>query len=293
MQYGIELPNQGVYGNVHTLVELAALAEQAGWDGVFIWDCLLYGTNEATVCDPWIALACIAEHTQHLRFGALMTPLSRRRPWNVARQTVTLDHLSHGRCIVGVSIGDLNDRGFTHVGEMTDAKVRAEMLDEGLEVLMGLWSGRAFSYNGKHYQVQEMTFLPSPVQSSRIPIWVGGYWPNKRPMRRAARFDGVCPGKVNSDGTPGELTLTDVQNLKKYISSQRTSDAPFDIVIGGQTSGDDPEQAGMLVSSFARAGATWWLESAGAWPDMVSLDSMRVRIGQGPPRIDISYVHQE
>ncbi len=158
MQYGIELPNQGIYGNVHTLVELAALAEQAGWDGVFIWDCLLYGTNEATVCDPWIALACIAEHTQHLRFGALMTPLSRRRPWNVARQTVTLDHLSHGRCIVGVSIGDLNDRGFTHVGEMTDAKVRAEMLDEGLEVLMGLWSGRAFSYNGKHYQ----GFQPKP-----------------------------------------------------------------------------------------------------------------------------------
>ncbi len=136
------------------------------------------------------------------------------------------------------------------------------------------------------------TFLPSPAQSPRIPIWVGGYWPNKRPLRRAARFDGVCPGKVNSDGTPGELTPTDVQNLKQYISSQRTSDAPFDIVIGGQTSGDDPEQAGMLVSSFARAGATWWLESAGAWPDMVSLDSMRARIRQGPPHIDDSHIQQ-
>ncbi len=285
MQYGIELPNQGVYGDIQTLVELATLAEQMGWDGLFIWDCVLYGTDEAVVCDPWIALASIAVHTERLRFGALMTPLSRRRPWNVARQTVALDHLSHGRLIMGASIGDLHDRGFTHVGEVADARVRAEMLDEGLEILLGLWSGQKFNYDGKHYQIQEMTFLPPPVQSPRIPVWLGGYWPNKKPMRRAALFDGICPGKVRSDGTPDDLTPTDVENLKAYIASQRTTDAPFDIVIGGQTAGADPVQAKTLVSSFARAGATWWLESAGAWPETLSLDTMRARIRQGPPRV--------
>lgn len=186
---------------------------------------------------------------------------------------------------MGASIGDLHDRGFTHVGEVTDVRVRAEMLDEGLEVLLGLWSGQKFSYHETHYQIQEMTFLPPPVQSPRIPIWLGGYWPNKKPMRRAALFDGICPGKVRSDGTPDDLTPTDVENLKAYIAGQRTTDAPFDIVIGGQTAGGDPAQAAVLVSSFARAGATWWLESAGAWPETLSLDVIRARIRQGPPRM--------
>jgi alkanesulfonate monooxygenase SsuD/methylene tetrahydromethanopterin reductase-like flavin-dependent oxidoreductase (luciferase family) len=166
-----------------------------------------------------------------------------------------------------------------------DGRQRAGMLDEGLDVLVGLWSGQPFSYSGEHYQLQDVTFLPSPVQSPRVPIWVGGYWPNKKPMRRAARWDGVLPGKINADGTPGEFTPTDAHAVRAYINEHRSEAGPFDIIHGGMTSGDDPEEARAIIEPFAEAGATWWLESAGPWPAL-DLASMCTRIQQGPPRID-------
>jgi alkanesulfonate monooxygenase SsuD/methylene tetrahydromethanopterin reductase-like flavin-dependent oxidoreductase (luciferase family) len=145
MKYGLELPNAGCC-DARTLAELALLAEQAGWDGIFLEDYLVHHhAPDTPTYDPWIALAAMAVRTERIRLGTTVTPLSRRRPWKLARETVTLDHLSHGRLTLGVGLGDLHDPGFAQVGEVTDAKQRARIVDEALEVLVGLWNGAPFS----------------------------------------------------------------------------------------------------------------------------------------------------
>ena len=165
VQYGIYLPTLGEYCNPRTLANLAADAESAGWDGFFIWDHML-GERSATLAvgDPWIALAAIAMRTEFIRLGPLVTPLPRRRPWKVARETVALDHLSGGRLILGVGLGYPPDADFAMFGEETDDSVRAEKLDEGLEILTGLWSGRPYSHRGAQYQIQETVFLRRPCR---------------------------------------------------------------------------------------------------------------------------------
>lgn len=277
MQYGLVLPLAGIDGDVQRLAEYGQQAEESGWDGVFLEDYIVFG-DDGPVFDPWLALTAIALRTTRLRLGVSITPLPRRRPWKLAREAVTLDHLSNGRLILGFAIGDGRDRSFAHFGEETDARRRAEMLDEGLEILTGLWSGRPFSYHGAHYQVQEITFLPRPVQTPRIPIWIGGFWPRKGPVRRAARWDGMASAKVNPDGAFGEMTPDDVRALKAEIMRQRTSDAPFDIIVAGQTTPDNPIDE--TVRAMDEAGATWWVELFDG-----PADAFLSRIKQGPPRL--------
>ncbi len=286
MRYGINLPITGVKGDVHEVVELACLAEDAGWDAVFLEDYILYfGNPRVPVFDPWVTLAAIAVRTKRIRLATTVTPLPRRRPWKVARESVTLDHLSNGRLILGVGLGDSRDHSFTDLGEETDAKRRVEMLDEALDVIAGLWSGRKFSYQGKHYQVKEATFLPRPVQRPRIPIWVGGGWPRKSTVERAARWDGACLYKVLPDGQHAMMAPADLRELKASIARLRTDRSPFDIAVGGVTPGNKPQQARAHVLPLAEAGATWWAEFArrGGLPDSRAL---RKRIVQGPPRIE-------
>jgi alkanesulfonate monooxygenase SsuD/methylene tetrahydromethanopterin reductase-like flavin-dependent oxidoreductase (luciferase family) len=278
MQYGFIMPG----GSVEELIAMAQAAEQAGWDGVFYWDGI-YIETVGPMYDPWAVLAALAMRTERVRLGAVLTPLSRRRPWKVARETVTVDHLSHGRLILPVGLGALDDGGFGKVGEPTDRKTRAQLLDESLEILTGLWSGRPFSYQGRHYQVQEMTFLPPPVQAPRIPIWVVGAWPSAKSMARALRYDGLLPAKVNPDGSTGEITPADIRDIRAAIAEQRTATTPFDIVWEGQTPGDDPAKAEDTVRPWAEAGATWWMESRWEYP--VDVAAVRKRIEQGPPRI--------
>lgn len=285
MHYGLIVPNVGMFGDARMLAELAHEAEEAGWEGFFLWDTIHYlADNAELVCDPWIALTAIAMCTEHIRIGPMVTPLARRRPWKFARESVSLDRLSNGRLILGVGLGDMADRGITHVGEVTDARERAKLLDESLEVLTGLWSGQPFSYHGEHYQVNEITFLPPPVQSPRIPIWVGGYWPRKGPLQRAMRWDGAYFGKANEDGSLGDMEAEDVQALKTYVDAHRGATLPFDIVRGGETSGDDVEQARTMLKPLAEAGVTWWLESIGPWRG--NIEDIRKRIKQGPARIE-------
>ena len=284
MNYGLVVPNVGMFGDARMLADMAYEAEEAGWDGFFLWDTIHYlADNRESVCDPWVALAAIAMRTQRVRIGPMVTPLSRRRPWKLVRETVSLDHLSHGRLTLGVGLGDLADRGLTHFGETTDAKVRAKLLDEGLDVLVGLWSGQPFSYHGEHYHVDEITFLPTPVQSPTIPIWVGGFWPRKGPLQRAMHWDGTYLGKVNEDGTFSDMTVEDVQALYTYVKAHRGAKTPFDIVVSGETPGDNLEQARAKLEPLAEAGATWWLESIGPWRG--SLDDIHRRVEQGPLRI--------
>jgi alkanesulfonate monooxygenase SsuD/methylene tetrahydromethanopterin reductase-like flavin-dependent oxidoreductase (luciferase family) len=278
MQYGFILP----HGDIHTLAKLAHEAEEAGWDGVFYWDGI-YIKEAGPMYDPWIVLAAMALHTKRVRLGLILTPPSRRRPWKLARETVTLDHLSHGRFILPVGLGALDDGGFTKVGEITDRKQRAELLDESLEILTGLWSGKPFSFQGKHYHVEEMTFLPPPVQTPRIPIWVVGAWPSQKSMRRALRYDGLLPGKITDGDTPATITPEDIRTMKAYIDQNRSLTTPFDIVQEGETPGDDRQRARDIVLPYAEAGATWWTESRWSFPP---IEELRLRIQQGPPRID-------
>src|SRR5579872_6401938 len=279
MQYGVTLHNI----DVHTLADLAHDAEEAGWDGVFIWD-TLFGT------DAWIALAAVAIYTRRIRFGTMLTPLSRRRPWKVANEVVTLDHLSGGRVILPVGLGATGpehpNSEFHKVGEETDRKARAELLDESLDILDGLWSGQPFSYTGQHYAVQDVTYALMPVQAPRVPIWVVGAWPRMKSMRRVLRCDGVLLVKMNADRSSADFTPGDLREMKAYIEADRTLATPFDIVMEDETPGDDPAQAAEIVRPWAEAGATWWLEAVWHTPETLGgIEGMRTRIKQGPPRV--------
>ncbi len=232
--------------------------------------------------DAWTTLAAIAVRTKRLRIGALLTALTRRRPWKVAREAVTVDHLSNGRLIFPTGLGALDDGGYTKVGEPTSRRTRAELLDEGLEILTGLWSGKPFSYRGKHYRLEEMTFLPRPMQSPRIPIWVVAAWPRRKSMQRALRYDGLIPTKLNVDGSFAKMTPDDIREIKSFISKYRTEKTPFDIIWEGETPIGDPSKSKETVKSLAEAGATWWMESR--WSPS-KRGEVQARIKQGPPRI--------
>ena len=283
MQYGLELPNGGACGDPRVLTEFAQLAEETGWDGIFVEDYITHHAGrDAPTCDPWVALAAIALRTERVRLGVLVTPLSRRRPWKLAREAVTLDQLSNGRVILGVGLGDGKELSFTGVNEVTDARQRAEMLDEALDVIVGLWSGQPFSYDGKHYQVHDVTFLPTPQQTPRIPIWVGGGWPLKGPTQRAVRWDGSCLYKQSYSGHWEDWTPDNIRALKAEISRHRDTTEGYDIAIGGRERGPDWEQEAALRRSLAEAGATWWIE----YVEPADLAAMRERVAWGPLRID-------
>ncbi len=276
MKYGFVLP----YSDAHTAANLAREAEQAGWDGFFVWE-PVWGI------DAWVSLTAAAMQTERIRLGTMLTPLSRLRPWKLASETVTLDHLSNGRVILAVGL-DAIDSGFEAFGEVTDRKTRAELLDEGLDILTGLWRGQPFSYNGKHYQVRETTFLPPPppVQQPRIPIWVVGAWPRMKSMQRVVRYDGLLPSVLGDDGQFREFFPDDIRAMKAFIEANRTEQTPFDIIMEGETPGDDPEQAAAVVRPWADAGATWWIETRWEVPrNAEGLKAVLRRIQQGPPRL--------
>jgi alkanesulfonate monooxygenase SsuD/methylene tetrahydromethanopterin reductase-like flavin-dependent oxidoreductase (luciferase family) len=278
VRYGFIVPK----GDPRTVADLAREAEEAGWDGVFYWDGICVG--EIETYDPWVVMAAMAMRTERVRLGAILTPPARRRPWKLARETASLDHLSGGRLVLPVGLGAVDDGGFGKVGEPTDRKTRAELLDESLEILTGLWSGEPFGYEGEHYRLEEMTFRPPPVQRPRIPIWVVGAWPSKKSMNRALRYDGLL-----AYTTRGEVVPEDVRAMRAYVEEHRVGmnleAVPFDIVWEGQTPGDDPGRAARMVRPFAEAGATWWIESP--WLPPNESEDLRRRIRQGPPRADL------
>jgi alkanesulfonate monooxygenase SsuD/methylene tetrahydromethanopterin reductase-like flavin-dependent oxidoreductase (luciferase family) len=275
MRYGLYLPNFGPFGDARCLAELAARAEAAGWDGFFIWDHIVFSTSDIyAVADPWVALAAAATATGRIRLGILMTPLSRRRPWKVARETVTLDRLSGGRLVFGAGLGDPPD-DFGPFGEVWSARERAGLLDESLELMSRLWTGQEVLHEGEHYRVGPVTFQPTPVQRPRIPVWVAGWWPRKLPFKRAARWDGVVPEMA--DGSLPKVS--DVAALSGYIARYRESQDPFDVVISGHDCwAHQPE-----FEDYALAGLTWWLERADT-ERAFSEREARALIDRGPPR---------
>jgi len=276
MKYGFVLP----YGDARTAANLAREAEDAGWDGFFVWEAV-WGI------DPWVALAAAAMNTSTIRLGTMLTPLSIRKPWKLASETATLDNLCGGRVILSVGLG-APDTGFGKFGEATDRKLRAELVDEGLEILNGLWRGQPFSFEGKHYHLEPTDFNPPPppVQQPRIPIWMVGAWPSPKSMARVLRCDGILPNKLNPRGSPGgrigQMRPEDIRAIRDYIETHRTAETPFDIVQEGTTPGGDPQQAAEIVRPWAEAGATWWIEATWEARDR---DKLVERLRQGPPRI--------
>jgi Luciferase-like monooxygenase len=279
--YGVSFPTGGECGDPRFVVELAELAEAAGWDGVFLEDYVLYqGDAAAPTCNVWAALAALAVSTTRVRLGTMVTPLPRRRPWNVAREAAAVDQLSGGRMVLGVGLGDVgdsvvSDASFTRLGEERDARRRAGRLDESLEIIAGLWSGEPFSLHGRHFTIDEVTFLPRPVQRPRIPIWVGGGYPTPRPTQRALRWDGSCLYRETHGGPWEDMTPDDVRDLR-----DRAGDRRFDICVGGSRRGPDWAAERDHIESVAAAGADWWCE----WIPPGSAAEMREAVERGPLR---------
>lgn len=279
MRYGLALPTGGECGDPRFLVELAERAEEAGWDGVFLEDYVVFqGDPAAPTCDPWIALAGMAVRTERVVLGTAVTPLARRRPWIVARQAAAIDQLSEGRMILGAGLGDVGDHvvrdaSFTHFGEEADARRRARMLDEALDIVAGLWSGEPFSYRGEHFTLGEVSFVPPPVQRPRIPIWIGGGYPNPGPTRRAARWD----GSLLYGAREHDLSPDDVRAIR-----EAAGDRPYDIVVGGRARDEDSGAERERLRAIAAVGATWSAEYVPA----DTRDAMRSAVGCGPLRID-------
>jgi alkanesulfonate monooxygenase SsuD/methylene tetrahydromethanopterin reductase-like flavin-dependent oxidoreductase (luciferase family) len=270
MRFGLTVPNLGEYADASLLGDLAAEAEAAGWDGFFLWDHVVYRREPVfAAVDPWVALAVVAERTTRMRLGPMVTPLARRRPQDVARQVATLDHLSNGRVVFGVGLGTPADVEFEAFGEDGDARVRGDRLDEALTVVCGLWTGEPFTFAGHHHRVDDVTFVPTPAQQPRPPIWVAGLLPSRRPFRRAARFEGVFDVAAGHRGPAG------IADVVRVIAEERGRLDRFDVVAEGETPGP------FAPADLAAVGATWWFEHI-SWK-RAPLADLRVRVRAGPP----------
>jgi alkanesulfonate monooxygenase SsuD/methylene tetrahydromethanopterin reductase-like flavin-dependent oxidoreductase (luciferase family) len=248
------------------VARLAAAAEEAGWDGFFVWDKLTWPAPVERVTDPWISLAAAAMATDSLRLGPMVTPVPRRRPAKLARETAALDLLSGGRLTLGVGLGsDVHGAELARTGEQVDDRVRAEMLDEALDILTSAWSGRPVRHRGPHHLIDDLAFRPTPVQRPRIPVWVGGYTGHRGPLERAARFDGYFPIEVPHPDQLAEIVET-IRGLRPDPT------APYDIAVA-VLPGVDP-------TPYVAAGATWCLTDLE--PETITLDRVRGVLVDGP-----------
>ncbi len=276
LHFGLDIPTTGGFADVVAIADLALAAEEAGWDGFFVYDQVATDPPEPLV-DPWIALTAIAMATRRIKLGPLVAALPRRRPATVARQSVTLDRLSGGRLILGVGAG-ADGPDFDTLGEERALANRAPMLDEALDVLVGLWSGQRFSFAGEHHRVDGVTFLPPPLQQPRIPIWAAATWPSEAPLRRAARWDGAF-AHSRADGGRAMLHPDEIAALMDRVLTERSSSAPFDLAIRNKLPGG-LDAAEPDLAPYAAAGVTWWLEGverASTYEEMLALAR------RGPP----------
>lgn len=266
MKFGFVVP----WGDAEDVGDLAAAAEEAGWDGLFVWE-PVWGV------DAWISLGLAAVRTSKIRLGTLLTPPSRRRPWELAGQVATVDRISAGRVTLSVGLGAI-DSGFDAFGEECDRRMRAELMDEALDIMCGLWAGQPFSYDGTHYKVGPTEFptIGHTVQQPRVPIWCVGALGRPRSMARATRWDGVIPQALDGDSGARQPHLDEVADLRALLDADRPSDH-VDIIVEGTMTEHSP-------AAYADAGATWWIESM--WDAMAEHSPVTAaydRLVQGPP----------
>jgi alkanesulfonate monooxygenase SsuD/methylene tetrahydromethanopterin reductase-like flavin-dependent oxidoreductase (luciferase family) len=269
MRSALWLPLFDELADPRVVSRVAGEAEERGWHGVFVWDHVRWQAPIREVADPWITLTAIATATERVRLGPMVTPLARRRPTKVARETATLDRLSGGRLTLGVGLGsDRFGRELSKTGEQLDDRTRGQMFDESLQILTAAWSGAPVHFHGTHYEVDGIQFLPEPVQHPGVPVWVGAYPGRVKPLRRAARHDGFFP--VNLDH-PDQLAgmVAVITDLRRDTDRPAT---PYDVAVGLPL-GTDP-------MPYAAAGATWWMLDLD--PDTLSLDLVRGVVRDGP-----------
>ncbi|HEX6870780.1 MAG TPA: LLM class flavin-dependent oxidoreductase [Micromonosporaceae bacterium] len=275
MKFGFVLPS----GDAAAAADLAVEAERAGWDGFFAWE-PTWGV------DAWVMLTAAAMRTSTIKLGTMLTPLPKRKPWEVASQAATLDNLSGGRVILSVGLGAPGERFYIFEDD-PGRKVRAEMLDEGLTLLSHLWRDEPFSFEGKHYRARPTSEMipPPPVQRPRIPVWVVGLWPSKRSMRRVAGWDGWLPNVKSPQGYAERPDRERLAEGARWLREQRARQGlpadGFDVVMEGST--EPGESAVAEVREWARAGATWWLEANWSMAGDV-VQQCRQRLRAGPPR---------
>jgi alkanesulfonate monooxygenase SsuD/methylene tetrahydromethanopterin reductase-like flavin-dependent oxidoreductase (luciferase family) len=264
MRHAICLANLGSYADPRVTLELALVAEEHGWEALFLWDHLAFVWGPPAA-DPWVTLAAVAARTERIHIGTAVTPVARRRPHVLAQQVATLDVLSGGRVIFGAGLGGAASE-FGRFGEPTDAHVRASMLDEGLSVLRALWTGGDVVHAGAHYTVDHVALAPAPLQQ-RLPIWIGG---NRAPsLRRASRWEGWIADSADPTG----MTLTPDELEHSVATIGRRDD--FEVAVLGDSGRGEP-------SAYARAGATWWLENL--HDDRGDVAAVRALVRAGPPR---------
>jgi len=276
MKYGFVFPRADVF----EAIKFAKAAEKAGWDAFFVWE-PTYGI------DAWVTLAAIAVETEKIRLGTLLSPPSRMRPWKLASEAISVDILSKGRITISVGLGAI-DTGYEELGEKTDLKTRAELLDESLDIIHGLWSHKMPNYEGKHYTIKnlfESDFFkrhppPKLIQNPFIPIWVVGAWPYEKSMKRAIKYEGIIPTIKNKQGQFEDITPEHIIKIKAYVQENRLKKAPFDIIVEGKSPGDDSIESMSIIKPFADAGATWWIESD--WTES-NLEQLFKRVECGPP----------
>ncbi len=278
-KFGLGVPNGGDFAEPSRLAALAREAEDAGWDGFFLWDHVIRRQPWQPMVDPWVTLAAVAMSTDRLILGPMVTPLARRRVSVVARQSVTLDALSGGRLRLGVGLGAPDDE-FTRFGEDADPRRRARILDESLEALTQLWSGEEVFYRGEHVVAEGVRFLPQPVRST-IPIWVAGGWPGGAPFRRAARFDGVWP--ISPTGRA--LTITEFAECVDAVGRHRhetdRADEPFDACYVDRSPVAADAATTERIGRLTEAGMTWWIDSLD--DPTLPFEHHRARVLAGPP----------
>ena len=296
MRYAVSIPNFGVGLDARRVTDLAARAEIAGWDGFFLWDHVFPFGPDVDLVDPWIALTVAATVTSRIRLGTMVTPVPRRRPLTVARQSVAIDRLSAGRFVLGVGIGAMPYE-WDYCGEQTDLRARGDMLDEALDLLTKVWTGEPVRHEGRYYRLAGTPGTPGtaeadwtgqcyppPVQRPRIPIWVGGTWaperPGGRPMRRAARWDAAVPMRAD-----WRWQVEDTAAVRRFLDAEAARPGEPDLVVPGET---EPGRSGPVHAVHERAGATWWAEAIHPWryglgPEAEQAQArMAERIAAGP-----------
>lgn len=292
---GIKVGVVGSFGSAAQVLDMAVGAEESGWDGFFSWDGLSLLSMPVDTFDPWAVLAAAAVRTERIALGAMVFALPRRRPWEVVRQALTVDHLSGGRLVLPVGVGVLDDGGFSAVpGQLQSLRERAELLDDAIAYLDRAWSGEKFTFDGTHVHAGEMLFLPRPVErpvvGHHVPVWPVGVWDAERPplrsLDRALRADGIVL-QLRGERGFDVPTPDDVSALVAWLTARRAElglDAgrPFDVVVQGELPADRTAAADQLAG-LGDAGATWWVESR--WnPDTATPESLLDAIHAGPPR---------
>jgi len=295
MRFGLDISPAGSWGRPDQIAELAAVAEKSGWDGVvFCEDYLCFPHDGARPDEPvatfdvWITLALVAEATSRITLGTMVTPLPARHPPSIAIQALTVDHLSRGRLVLGVGLGDPEPANVAALGQTGTLPERAASLDESLEVITRLWSGDRVSFQGRHHRLHDAQFWPRPVTQPRIPIWIGGALTRPGPRRRALRWDGACLYRIPPTAPQGweDVTPDDVRTLRTEAAQRADAGHGFVIAVGGRERATTPDQLNAdyrYIDALAAAGTDWWHEYV---PPRLPYDQARRIVEAGPMRAD-------